>query len=81
MRREPIETTGRRMDRSCWRCGVQWVDTAASYRRDAPCIDCRAALRSEGIPADQWRARPKGQNVGDLTHPLHPHRVTLEATA
>jgi len=81
MRREPIETLGRSMDRSCWRCGVEWVDVKYTYRRDAPCMDCREALRAEGIPSSAWRASPRGTRVGDLTHPLHPHRATLEATA
>jgi len=49
--------SGRSDSRTCSRCGVTW---SASYQfhSDAPCTDCRQALRAAGL-AEAWRGSPQ----------------------
>lgn len=40
-------------NRRCWRCGVDF-DGGHCYHSDAPCQDCRQALRGEGVRT-KWK--------------------------
>lgn len=81
LRTAPAEQPVNRRHRTCWRCGVKWIDSATSYRDDAPCGSCRAGLALEGIPAGAWLRKPRIKSLGDLGHPLHPMREPSEVTA
>ena len=50
--------------RSCRRCGVDW-DAFYRFHIDAPCRDCRGALKAEG-DTTKWRGSPKARALQSL---------------
>lgn len=50
-----FEIKGRTVyQRTCWRCGIDWISARNRHVDDAPCIDCRDALADEGTPKTVW---------------------------
>lgn len=52
------EREGRANQITCYRCGLQWVDSASKYQPHAPCPDCRYFLTRELHVLNSYWKRP-----------------------